>query len=147
MKDSNFPRKDYWFFSKSWRCSWVIEKRNFRPWMLCFSLSKNFLTKNVFHWFFYHYVKGYHTHLYAMHIIFFFFRAATNVCFVWRSVQNACVPPKKRWFFTPCHFSQSSEQSKISSSILFVKKYSNPFFLKVTHYFLKGSIFKISWPF
>ena len=58
VKDSNFPRKDYWFFSKSWRCSWVIEKRNFRPWMLCFSLSINFLTKNVFHYFFYYHITS-----------------------------------------------------------------------------------------
>ena len=58
------------------------------------------------------------------------------------------VYPRRKGDFSPtCHFYQSSEQNKISSSILFVKEYSNPFFLKVTHYFLKGSIFKISWPF
>ena len=43
-KIPTFPRKDYWFsFYKSLRCSWVIGKRNFRPWMLCFSLSLKFL--------------------------------------------------------------------------------------------------------
>ena len=41
-KIPTFPRKDYWFsFYKSLRCSWVIGKRNFRPWMLCFSISLN----------------------------------------------------------------------------------------------------------
>ena len=87
-KIPTFPRKDYWFsFYKSLRCSWVIGKRNFRPWMLCFSLSLKFLC-----WIsllFYFPKFGCYK--------YFFFRAVTNAFFVWRSAQNVCAHPKKRW--------------------------------------------------